>query len=389
MTEAGLVPVLVVAIITRHRPKFVRDLLVQLLEAAANFDPACALIHISVSDSSDDVETQQVLQPIATANPRRISLRKASASFATAEEHLYDHIKNLDGRYVWTLSDDEILEAEAFHNLFAVLDAYAPDIVVMNPPMVSYDAAEIIHERYVSPALYSPSNKEDHISDFASIVFQTGLVHLSCTISSVLCRLDLLQGAPWLEMLRIASLYAHIKAEFIAFAKRKAVYTTRRVFKYRMNAPGTNDMQAFTQLAARCGVSRGYFWQASLTSFLAEAIERGLIDRKDLVRFYEIHWSGSRFLLLNYITDSVHHHLIGYLSGAYAPPPWPSREIRQLESISPFLPLRVRLPYLELTSAAQQVFSSYLKKDAAKVARIVERINSIHCRVQRQLYAYT
>ena len=351
-------PFLAVAVITRHRPDFVEPLVRQLIEDADLCDPNGGVIRIYVSDSSDDDRTRKALEPLVTDARGRLVLRRASQSFDSGENHLDDLLTVVTGEYVWTLADDEILQVGAFGQILDLLKSNCPEIVVINPPLVSKSGEQILHQYHVGPDLYG-NGKLDYVTTYKDIVRNVGFIHLTTMISAVVCKLSLYRSIDWATYLRDSPLYAHAMVQIAVFHKRKAIFTRRPIFCYRLGAEDWCSASTFLRLSEKRSVSAGYFFHASIISFLKECVDKGYMTRAEAMFVREIHWEQRCFLLLNFCTDVLIQSLVDGIEAKaisrYAASP---KEVASMRSFVPYLPMTLRAPLeeaLAMTSEARDM----------------------------------
>jgi hypothetical protein len=337
-------PFLSVSTITRHRPEFIFKLATQVLAAAALFDPERQFIRFYISDSSEDDRTMKVLAPLAEASGGRLIVRRATSNFDTAEEHLYDLLKVVEGRYVWTLADDEILLPDAFGEIFALLRTHEPDIAILNPAMTSFDGSAIAYNHFVDDQFF-PTSDEDIQFSYGDVVRKIGLTHLTCMMSAVICDRRKLLSAKWEHYLTNHAIYAHSMAQLEAFVRSPAVFTRRKIFLYRMDAPGTNNFKNFKKVSDARGFGPAYFWSSSIAIYLDWAVKQSILTAADVLAITEIHWDKRQFTLLNLITDNFINQIT---SGDVS-----QSDIRAMGLLMKYLPPLLRRCFCEMLELAE------------------------------------
>jgi hypothetical protein len=307
-----------IVVITRHRPACVTRLLVQLIDLVQNFCGDTGKVRILVSDSSDDNQTFDALTALS-ADLSFCTIRKATQSFRTAEEHLHDALGAATGIYVWTLADDDMPTETALSHIFTMIGRHDPGIMLINPPFVSQLNGTVLWPHYVAPCFLAPANGQDLVMAYRDLVRSVGLIHLNCLVSSLVFRREPVMKVDWHGYFNISPIYAHSMALLDAFHNERAVFTNRHIFSYGFGAVETNNIGVFDRLAEKLNVSNAYFWTSALTEFLTLAIRRGYLSENDVQTMREVHWEERSFPMILFISHSVCRKLRADLQGSGVP----------------------------------------------------------------------
>lgn len=330
-------PHLSIAIFTRHRPNFVRSTVAELLKQATALSTEKKNIHIYVSDGSDDDKTMQVLNSLSAENPA-LHLRKATKAYDTHEEYVFDLLQEVEGKYVWTLSDTDLVFPNALGEILDLIGTHSPDLIVINPPIVSAVNAEVVHDHFVIRDRGRTSDNPDEVIVYRDLVKEIGLIHLVRASSAIVFSRRSLMETEWDKCFDISPIYAYAMAILSAFHDTPTIFTGRRIFGYRTDSSDSHDNRTRARMAEQRQVADSYFHTTALVRFLTRAVEAKQLSPSDIAEICEVNWNRKTAPLLRLLLEALCQKLDSDLSSGHSRHPLTPNELDIIESVSPFLP---------------------------------------------------
>lgn len=280
MTE----PLLTICIPTYNRAKNLSSLLDGIkdgLLTGNNF-----FIEIIVVDNCSEDETPQVTEKYKDV----MRIVRRTVHLPTAEENVLHSLDFCNGKYVWFLGDDDVLNYVHFLELYKILQEDIYDHIVFNSPV-------LCNKPYGKEFfIYKMQEERFELSGGIEFLKNVGTLTLMAGFSVQILRRDRLKKDQGLEWFSVFPIYSHIFWISECFENARGVVLNIPLIISVRNEYGDH----WKKVARRIGVWDQYFWTMGLLKLITRYFDRNGFPAYYFAEFLEYSlWINRRFRVID------------------------------------------------------------------------------------------
>jgi len=282
-------------LILTHNRKAEVSHLIRVLE---NYLQDSQEVEVIVSDNSDEPLELEFNSPLfRTIRP--------SIRYKTAEEHLFYAIKEVEGSYVWPLGDDDVPTKEGIEALIELCRKGEWDAMTWNARNVGVNSEVISWSRVFC-------RREILELQYSDFITRMGFWSIPAGLSLTVFRRELMTDQIIQQIEANESpIYSHVVAFALAFRDAKFAFLNKDLVHYRTNShDAKRDGNHWNGYADARGHYYRYPWTLGFIKHLKLLESEGAISKDYLARAIDISHFGSRFVLLDVVTNLFLEQLI-------------------------------------------------------------------------------
>lgn len=269
-----------------------------LLRVLGNYLEDSKDVEVVLSDNSDEPLELEFTSSMFT-------MIRPAVRFKTAEEHFFYAIKQVRGTYIWPLGDDDIPTKNGLGALIELCRRSELDAMTWNARNVGVNSEVIGWSR----VFCRTEILEIPYSDF---ITRMGFWSIPAGLSLTVFKRELLTDKIMHQVeANNSPIYSHVVAFALAFKDAKFAFINEDLVHYRTNShDAERDGVHWNGYANSRGHYYRYPWTLGFVRHLKLLESEGAISKDYLARAIDITHFGSRFVLLDVVTNLFLEQLI-------------------------------------------------------------------------------